>query len=110
MSVLDIDSLEFDEPVTRDWLLSKGFREYDATDYRKAFPEIEYVYWWKSRIEVSIQNRYVRSKIVNQHYGTTNNPDGTTTVDYRPTLTICSELGPKSQIINLMECYRNECI
>lgn len=108
MGLLDINECDFDTPVTKEWLMSKGFQEYDVTDDRKASPEIVYVYWWKSYIEVSIKQNYVRYSIQNPKYGTTKHPDGRTTVDYRPRIKVVNELETKGQIISLMESYKNE--
>lgn len=108
MGLLDINDCDFDTPVTREWLISKGFQEYDVTDYCKTFPKIEYIYWWKSRIAISIKQNYVSYSIQNPKYGTNKNPDGSTTIDYRPQIEVVNKLETKGQIISLLESYKNE--
>lgn len=109
-SVLDVDNLgwQFETPVTRKWLLDNNFEELDITDLTKAFPEVEYIYIYRgipnvsSVIEVSLSKGSVRFKVYNPEYGTTINPDGSRTVDYRPYIRVGCELGTVGELVEII--------
>lgn len=93
MSLFDED-LDFDKPVTEEWLLSKGFCKirmgpsiWDAT-YKKS-DEIKYIHYvWDWKISISLYTKVAQYLVVSD------------------SSTHAESLTTRGQIINLMNSYK----